>query len=316
MSNISVVVPTYNCANYIAEALTSVLHQTLSPCEILVIDDGSTDNTAEVVAAFNDSRIRYLKQENAGVSAARNYGLECASGNFIAFLDADDRWLPTMLERQYATLSKDPELVFCFTNFIRFDDPSSNYQFYPQFDFYPELLNLPCEPTEDDAVKIIRGDAFCQLIAFGEVPGYTQAIMFNAGKIKDLRFDTGLKVCEDAEYVLRCSAFGRVAYDKTLLVEVRRHNNNVTRDTSLIAMDKLKIFLKLLEFNYLTDIRRNALLNRLAKAYWDAANAQLLVGRRACSWRCFKNAWRQNNGFFSNIKRSIRWFINYVNAYR
>jgi glycosyltransferase involved in cell wall biosynthesis len=309
MSKISVIMPTYNCAAYIAEALTSVLKQTLSPYEILVIDDGSTDNTKAIVMALDDARIRYLKQENAGVSAARNCGLQHATGEYIAFLDADDRWLPDMLARQYATLSRNPELVFSFTNFIRFDDPQSEYPFLNQFTFYPELLNAVYETTGDAAVKIITADAFCYLVNFGEVPAYTQAIMFRSNAVKGLKFDCSLKVCEDAEFVLRCAALGRVAYDETVLLEVRRHDSNATRDISLIAVDKLASFVKLLEFKGLTPVQNSFLLRRLAKAHWDAANAQLLAGQRTQSWRNVKSALLQPGTLLSKAKRFARWLF-------
>ena len=95
----SVVIPLYNCRDYIHEAVTSVLDQTFCDFEIIVIDDGSTDGSDEVVKAFDDPRIRYFRQENQGVSAARNAGIEQAQGRFVAFLDADDYWHKQHLEQ-------------------------------------------------------------------------------------------------------------------------------------------------------------------------------------------------------------------------
>lgn len=111
---VSVVIPTYNCGRFIAEAVESVLAQTVRPAEIVVVDDGSTDDTAEIVAKFGD-RVRYIRQENQGVGAARNKGAEVATGEFLAFLDADDYWAPTKLEKQLAKFAEDPEigLVHC-----------------------------------------------------------------------------------------------------------------------------------------------------------------------------------------------------------
>lgn len=98
---VSVIIPTYNRARLLRRALDSVLSQTFQDFEVLVVDDGSTDDTEEAVAAFVDPRIRYLRQlENRGVSAARNRGMEEARGEYVAFLDSDDEWLPKKLDLQ------------------------------------------------------------------------------------------------------------------------------------------------------------------------------------------------------------------------
>ena len=100
---VSIVMPTYNCAEYIAESISSVLTQTWSDWELLISDDCSGDNTAEVVAQFRDARIRYLQNEqNRGTAAARNRALQCADGRWVAFLDSDDVWMPQKLEKQIA----------------------------------------------------------------------------------------------------------------------------------------------------------------------------------------------------------------------
>lgn len=98
---VSVVIATYNMGRYLPETINSVLAQTYSPLEIIVVDDGSTDGTGDIVARWQeDVRFRYIQQSNLGQQAAKNRGVAEASGEFIAFLDADDRWQPTKLERQ------------------------------------------------------------------------------------------------------------------------------------------------------------------------------------------------------------------------
>ncbi|MDM5272778.1 glycosyltransferase family A protein, partial [Sulfurovum sp. zt1-1] len=94
----SVVIPLYNKEQYIAKTLESVLLQTFQEYEIIVVDDGSTDKSTFEVKRYNDNRIRLIQQENAGVSAARNRGIEEANYDLIAFLDADDEWLPNHLQ--------------------------------------------------------------------------------------------------------------------------------------------------------------------------------------------------------------------------
>ena len=116
---ISVVIPLYNKEKKIEYTLKSVFTQTFQNFEIVIVDDGSTDNSVEEVEKFTDSRIRLIHQTNAGVSAARNRGIEAASGELIAFLDADDVWMPEYLATQYGLYQKYPEcsVYAVITNF-------------------------------------------------------------------------------------------------------------------------------------------------------------------------------------------------------
>ena len=117
---ISAVIPTYNHASYIASAIESVLSQTVGVDEIIVVDDGSTDETVQVVRRFSE-RIRYIFQPNAGLSAARNTGIRLATGNWLAFLDADDFWSPNKIELQLVALTQSPEAVLCYGGVVLHD---------------------------------------------------------------------------------------------------------------------------------------------------------------------------------------------------
>jgi glycosyltransferase involved in cell wall biosynthesis len=114
---ISVVIPAYNATAYIERAIRSVLAQSRPADEIIVVDDGSTDNTAEIVRRFADA-VKLIGQANAGVSAARNVGIRAAVGDWIAFLDADDEWLPEYLQAQAELLSRNPHLVWSAANYM------------------------------------------------------------------------------------------------------------------------------------------------------------------------------------------------------
>lgn len=118
---VSVIIPTYNSAKYIEEALRSVFNQTFQDFEIIVIDDGSTDNTGKILEKYNQI-IRYICQANGGPSSARNTGIRQAKGKFIAFLDADDLWLPTKLEKQIALFNCNSNLGMVTTGACSFDD--------------------------------------------------------------------------------------------------------------------------------------------------------------------------------------------------
>ena len=115
---ISVIIPLYNKETGIATALRSVLAQSFQDFEVVVVDDGSTDGSAAVVKTFNDPRIRLIQQKNAGVSAARNRGIEEAKGEYVAFLDADDEWTPGFLEEIRTLQEAYPECKAQATNYI------------------------------------------------------------------------------------------------------------------------------------------------------------------------------------------------------
>ena len=132
---ISVVIPLYNKGPYIARAWNSALKQTYQDFEVIVIDDGSTDSGAEIVRGFNDPRIRLIQQENRGVSAARNRGINEATSDFIAFLDADDEWIPKHLETIIRLREKFPDAGMYTTAYkIRTNDGTiqwAKYEFIP-----------------------------------------------------------------------------------------------------------------------------------------------------------------------------------------
>jgi glycosyltransferase involved in cell wall biosynthesis len=120
---ISVIIPAFNVEEYIGQAIESVLRQSRGDFELIVVDDGSLDRTAEVAGSFEDSRVRVVHQPNVGFAAARNRGLEVSTGAYVAFLDGDDQWLAEKLEVQAAWLDRHPEtdLVFGATRMVERD---------------------------------------------------------------------------------------------------------------------------------------------------------------------------------------------------
>lgn len=131
---------------YVGRAIESVLAQTYAAHEVLVVDDGSTDNTAEEVRKFGE-RIRYIYQENSGVAAARNNGVTEARGDWVAFLDADDEWLPSHLERYVAVLQEHVDLVWCTGNY---------YRQMAEEDLRREDMKI------STLRKVLKGHAFCK----------------------------------------------------------------------------------------------------------------------------------------------------------
>jgi len=118
---VSVVIPAYNAEGCLSRALDSVLAQTHAPVEILVVNDGSTDGTLRLLDRYAE-QVKVINQANQGAGAARNAGIRASQGRYIAFLDADDRWLPTKLDRQIAALEGDPEAGLCYTNGAHYNE--------------------------------------------------------------------------------------------------------------------------------------------------------------------------------------------------
>lgn len=140
---VSVVIPAYNRANIIRAAVESVLNQTYKDLELIVVDDGSSDDTKKVLDQINDSRLRYVYQNNAGACAARNYGIELARGEYIAFHDSDDRWLPTKLEKQMAIFEKyNADIVFCKLNYRQSNGNIVIQPTYIREGFLSPIVNL------------------------------------------------------------------------------------------------------------------------------------------------------------------------------
>ena len=168
---VSVIIPTFNRADMLGAAVESALAQRYRPLEVLVVDDGSSDDTARVLARFGDS-IRTLRQPNRGCAAARNRGLAAARGEFIAFLDSDDRFLPGKLERQVATLNRHPEADFCYSPFQVYYDHRPRLQVLsaPQArgDFERLRAEYFLDPTLSCTTLLIRRRVFDELAGFDE----------------------------------------------------------------------------------------------------------------------------------------------------
>ena len=117
---VSVVLPIFNGARYIEETVSSVLSQTLTGVEVVVIDDGSTDGSGSIVQQLEDSRIRVIRQDNRGPAAARNLGIEITHGDLVAFVDADDLWVKQKLEWQVTVLENDSSVDMIFGHYVSF----------------------------------------------------------------------------------------------------------------------------------------------------------------------------------------------------
>lgn len=223
MISISVIIPAYNAESFIAETLNSVLTQSYRDLEVIVIDDGSTDRTAEIVEkiARRDERVRLVFQQNAGVAAARNAGIKMARGEWFAFLDADDIWYPHKLEKQlqrFQQLDETIGLVYCWSVLIQ--ETSEFTGGYIAFDFNGDV-----------------GHALTYLNFIGNA----SAPLIRRSVIEDVGgFDIALKEqqaqgCEDWELYLRIAERYKFDVVPEFLVSYRQQSAAMSRnDTSML----------------------------------------------------------------------------------
>lgn len=224
MLTVSVVIPTYNCQQYLAKAITSAIHP--SVIEIIVIDDGSTDETAAVVKEVRQSLLqqgvgsdvlRYIKQPNQGVSAARNHGIEIASGELIAFLDADDCFLPNKLSCQIA----------CFEADATLDIVQSGWQ---RVDTHGELLEVVSPWITSPELTLENFLRFKPILP--------SALLVRRKCLLNTKFDPELAAAEDVDLMSRLLLAGcRAEWVKEALVSYRQHGHNAMGNSLTQARD-------------------------------------------------------------------------------
>lgn len=221
---VTVVIPTYNHASLVVEAVDSVLRQTVVPVEILVVDDGSKDDTRERLAPYQE-HVRYFYQKNEGVSAARNLGVRAAQGEFVAFLDSDDVWHPRKLEMQMAVFERHPKLGLLGTGW--FDWPGGSF---------PESANAP--PKDVTFVSWPQLVVRNYLITSSVV--VRRNVLAQAGE-----FDTAMQGPEDRDLWLRIAEIAGVANLEKALTGYRSVAGSVSKQAATCQAGMLRILRKL-----------------------------------------------------------------------
>lgn len=205
---ISVIMPAYNAEKYINEAIDSILAQTFTDFEFIIIDDGSTDSTCAIVESYSDSRIRFFKNEhNLGVAATLNRGLDLARGEYIARMDADDISLPTRFEKQAAYMDEHQDIVVCGTAYCMFGENISEQVIECTTDWRKakaELLFSPCvaHPSVMIRKKILENNS--------------------------LRYEEKYEGTEDYVLWWRIAQYGKIAALQNILLKYRIHNEQIT----------------------------------------------------------------------------------------
>lgn len=243
---ISVVIPAYNASAYIADAIKSVQEQTFTQWQLIVVDDGSTDNTSEIIKGYlSDSRIKLIKQENKGVSAARNAGIKEAQGKYITFLDADDYYLPYNLQRKHEYLQSKAEADFVYSDVMQCDDKLNDRRVEKGVDAY----NLFTK------VMLWQGET---------IPTLPSNVMVKAALMKEkFLFDEYLSNCADRYMKILLSKNATGAYVPEVLVKYRDSPGSMSKKIWLLEKDEKYIIRQIRKKNIVPSgsFRRRVIAN-------------------------------------------------------
>jgi len=263
---VSVIIPTYNSARFLTEAVGSVLAQTFRDFEILVIDDGSTDETQDVLRQYG-SPVRCIHQQNSGVAVARNRGIMESRGRYVAFLDADDTWLPDKLERQMNALSSESGGAgFCYSAFTVVDSDL-------------KLVRVNQSKRHASALE--------DLLLRGNVVGSICTVLCERALFDKLGgFDPGLSQCADWDMWVRMAERTEFTYIDEPLVTYRHHSSMMSRNAALLEVDSLRVLEKGFAAPDLSDSLRARRRAAFARNYMVLAGTYFQARRYKDFARC------------------------------
>ena len=223
---ISAIIPTFNRIDLLKRAIDSVLNQSIKPYDIIVVDDGSTDGTSDMIQQKYKS-IKLIQQKNSGVSAARNNGIKNAQGDWIALLDSDDEWKKNKLEEQVNKLTDNPKYEFCHTNEI--------------------WIRNGIRVNQKKRHKKYGGFIFDKCLDICRIS--PSSVLFNKNIFNHIGwFNDKLPVCEDYDLWLRITAEFEILFiDKPLIVKYGGHNDQLSHSVQAIERFRIKALESLLE---------------------------------------------------------------------
>ncbi|MGZ3606738.1 MAG: glycosyltransferase family 2 protein [Syntrophales bacterium] len=291
---VSVVIPTYNRALYVNKAIDSILNQTFTDYEIIVVDDGSTDNTKEALKQYQD-KIKYIYQENSGVSTARNTGIKNSTGPWLAFLDSDDTWRPEYLSTQMERTSRLPEICMQTTDCHKAVWEGNERTYF-------EMNRVINEFKGTD--YLLLDEPFHFVVTHG--PWQVGSTIFRRDAITNAGlFDTSLNFSEDFDLMARVALQGPFGMIKEILVDMHRREESIECLTHQMKINPIrtkdsdeKIYQKLQRIETLKDRERKALSELLGTNRRAIGNLLLKNGNIAGARESYRRA------FFSD--RSIR----------
>lgn len=273
---VSVVIPTYNRADLLPEALDSVLGQEWPELETVVVDDGSSDSTPALLEDYRrrfPTMIRVIRQENQGVSAARNAGIEVARFDLLAFLDSDNRWLPGKLPRQIATLTADSSLALNFTA-------------------YRNVVGETRQEVVLEGWVAEPGSTIERLLAGCCIN--TSTVVARRSVLRAVgMFAADLRCCEDHDLWLRIAAAGhRIGYLPEVLLDYRIHGGSVSADRVRVSVNTERVIERLFDRQLLPPPFQARRRYYLARCYLNSACRYLEAGKGRLSRQALVRALR------------------------
>jgi len=237
--NVSVIIPTYNRAHLLLQTIDSILNQTLKPTELIVVDDGSTDDTAERLEHLGEY-IKYVRIENSGPCKARNVGVGISSSKWIAFCDSDDLWRQNKLEKQAELVAAAPQVQYCFTNF--------NFIKQGKWTDWSKFDDLPSDFWPASTTEVLEGHYLVLEPLYGAilkfqpifVPGLLMTRTF-FDEVGGFNEEFGRTATEDFEFTLRCAQKCPIGVSCEPLFGVRLHGEKHSGDPLANSLGQLKI---------------------------------------------------------------------------
>lgn len=275
--DICVIVPTYNRAAQIPFTLDSILAQTHRPSEVIVVDDGSTDDTQTVVARYRE-RIKYIRVPNGGPPRARNIGIAASVAPWIAFCDSDDLWLPDKLATQARLLDRAPEVSFAFTNFRTI--VNGEWSDTTKFDELSAGFWDIRRRTVDEDIFVVTEPLFSRLLS--EQPVFPSTLLLSRNFVRQIGHwceELGRVPSEDFEFVLRCAAHSNIGVSAAPLVGIRKHASNFSGDLVSTEVGEVRILDFVLEHHPMAKEYAAAIRDQIELRSAAVAHAAFSCGR-------------------------------------
>jgi glycosyltransferase involved in cell wall biosynthesis len=274
MPTVSVIIPTYNRGYIVTRAIKSILSQSFADFEIIIVDDGSTDNTREVAESFKDSRIKYTYKTNGGVSSARNVGMAQAQSEYVAFLDSDDTWPPDFLKIMVARLDKDKDFGIAYTATTVGSDDDSEVQ--PSYNIE----------------RCVSGNITVELFKNSFI--WPMAVVIRKDVLKDFWFDEALKNSDDNDAFLRLSVKTKFVFIPD--IEVIRFSSKDAHSKASYASGSCNRARSLERFYFALGgekfVPRSIAFKKIGRVYRRAAERHRKAGCRKAAIALFKKAIR------------------------